>query len=69
MRETSALAQRITALGGSATHYVGEASAVVDHGALKGDRSSLITLMRIAEQTGKFADDAKSEQLIIRWVE
>jgi hypothetical protein len=38
-------------------------------GALKGDSRSLMTLMRIAEQTGEFDGDAKNEPLIIRWVE
>src|SRR3954447_5945080 len=38
-------------------------------GGLNGDSRSLTTLIRIAEQTGEFAEDAKNEQLIIRWVE
>jgi len=38
-------------------------------GALKGDGRSLMTLMRIAEQTGEFVDEAKNEPLIIKWVE
>ena len=38
-------------------------------GALKGDSRSLMTLMRIAEQTGEFDGDAKNEPLTIRWIE
>jgi hypothetical protein len=38
-------------------------------GALKGDSRSLMTLMRIAEQTGEFEGDERNEQLTIRWVE
>src|SRR4051794_12255628 len=38
-------------------------------GGLNGDSRSLTTLIRIAEQTGEFAEDRKNEQLIIRWVE
>ena len=38
-------------------------------GALKGDSRSLMTLMRIAEQTGEFDGDARNEPLIIRWAE
>ena len=37
-------------------------------GALKGDSRSVMTLMRIAEQTGEFDVDAKNEPLTIRWV-
>jgi Family of unknown function (DUF5681) len=36
-------------------------------GALKGESRSLMTLMRIAEQTGEFADGESSRELIIHW--
>src|SRR3954469_10802569 len=38
-------------------------------GGLNGDGRSMMTLMRIAEQTGEFAQDSKTEPLIIRFVE
>ena len=66
------LNEQIPLQDGTQTKKVTKAEALMRRlviAALKGDRSSLITLMRIAEQTGEFADDAKNEQLIIRWVE
>jgi len=38
-------------------------------GGLNGDGRSMMTLMRIAEQTGEFSENGKTEPLIIRWVE
>ena len=66
------LNEQIPLQDGAQTKKVTKAEAlmrrlVID--ALKGGSRSLMTLMRIAEQTGEFEDDAKNEQLIIRWVE
>src|SRR3954471_13927952 len=66
------LNEHIPLVDGSQSKNVTKGEAVMRRlviGALKGDSRSLMTLMRIAEQTGEFADDRKSEQLIIRWVE
>ena len=37
-------------------------------GALKGDTRSLVTLMRIAEQTGEFQDEVQKQPLTIQWL-
>ena len=66
------LNEQIPLIDGTQSKKVTKAEALMRRlviGVLKGDRSSLMTLMRIAEQTGEFADDARNEQLIIRWVE
>ena len=65
------LNEQIPLQDGTQTKKVTKAEALMRRlviGALKGDSRSLMTLMRIAEQTGEFADDAKNEQLIIKWV-
>jgi hypothetical protein len=66
------LNEQIPLQDGTQTKKVTKAEALMRRlviGALKGDRSSLMALMCIAKQTGEFADDAKNEQLVIRWVE
>lgn len=66
------LNEQIPLVEGSQSKKVTKAEALMRRliiGALKGDSRSLMTLMRIAEQTGEFADDQKSEPLIIKWVE
>jgi len=66
------LNEQIPLIDGNQSKKVTKAEALMRRlviGALKGDSRSLMTLMRIAEQTGEFMDDEKQEQLIIRWVE
>ena len=65
------LNEQIPLIDGNQSKKVTKAEALMRRlviGALKGDSRSLMTLMRIAEQTGEFADDEKNEQLIIKWV-
>jgi hypothetical protein len=65
------LNEQIPLIDGTQSKKVTKAEALMRRlviGALKGDSRSLMTLMRIAEQTGEFADDEKNEQLIIKWV-
>jgi hypothetical protein len=65
------LNEHIPLVDGTQSKNVTKAEALMRRlviGALKGDSRSLMTLMRIAEQTGEFADDEKNEQLIINWV-
>jgi hypothetical protein len=65
------LNEQIPLIDGNQSKKITKAEAIMRKlviGALKGDSRSLMTLMRIAEQTGEFADDAKNEQLIIKWV-
>src|SRR5215212_5596726 len=64
------LNEQIALQEGSESKKITKAEAIMRRlviGALKGDSRSLMTLMRIAEQTGEFQDDAKSEALTIRW--
>jgi hypothetical protein len=66
------LNEQIPLIDGNQSKKVTKAEALIRRlviSALKGDRMSLSTLMRIAEQTGEFAEDEKQEQLVIRWVE
>ena len=66
------LNEQIPLVDGSQSKKVTKAEALMRRlviGALKGDGRSLMTLMRIAEQTGEFVDEAKAEPLIVRWVE
>src|SRR3954453_9277178 len=56
------LNEQIPLMDGSQAKNVTKGEAVMRRlviGALKGDSRSLMTLMRIAEQTGEFADDGK----------
>ena len=65
------LNENIPLQDGSQSKTVTKAEALIRRlviGALKGDGRSLRTLMRIAEQTGEFQDDASCEPLTIRWV-
>jgi hypothetical protein len=65
------LNEQIPLIDGNQSKKVTKAEALIRRlviGALKGDRMSLMTLMRIAEQTGEFAEDEKQEQLVIRWM-
>src|SRR4051812_27672645 len=66
------LNEHIPLIDGTQSKSVTKAEALMRRlivGALKGDGRSLTTLMRIAEQTGEFAEDSKTEPLIIRFVE
>lgn len=66
------LNEHIPLIDGSQSKNVTKGEALMRRlviGALKGDGRSLTTLMRIAEQTGEFSEDGKTEQLIIKWVE
>jgi hypothetical protein len=65
------LNEQIPLIDGNQSKKITKAEAIMRKlviGALKGDSRSLMTLMRIAEHTGEFADDEKNEQLIIKWV-
>jgi hypothetical protein len=65
------LNEQIPLIDGNQSKKITKAEAIMRKlviGALKGDSRSLMTLMRIAEHTGEFADDEKDEQLIIKWV-
>src|SRR4051794_18814040 len=56
------LNEQIPLIDGSQSKNVTKGEAVTPRlviGALKGDSRSLMTLMRIAEQTGEFAEDGK----------
>jgi hypothetical protein len=65
------LNEQIPLLDGSQSKKVTKAEALMRRlviGALKGDSRSLMTLMRIAEQTGEFENDATGDQkLVIQW--
>src|SRR3954452_4803532 len=66
------LNEQIPLRDGTQSRTVTKAEALMRRliiGGLNGDSRSLTTLIRIAEQTGEFAEDRKNEQLIIRWVE
>ena len=59
------LNEQIPLQDGTQSRTVTKAEALMRRlviGALKGDSRSLMTLMRIAEQTGEFADDEKNER-------
>ena len=65
------LNEQIALQDGNQSRKVSKAEAIMRRliiGALKGDSRSLMTLMRIAEQTGEFQDDARSEALTIQWM-
>src|SRR3954464_9053172 len=65
------LNEQIPLRDGAQSRTVTKAEALMRRliiGGLNGDSRSLTTLIRIAEQTGEFAEEGKSEQLIIRWV-
>ena len=65
------LNEQIPLQDGTQTKKVTKAEALIRRlviGALKGDSRSLMTLMRIAEQTGEFQDDeTKNQPLVIQW--
>src|SRR5215212_1329610 len=66
------LNEQIPLRDGTQTKSVTKAEALMRRliiGGLNGDGRSMMTLMRIAEQTGEFSEDGKNEPLIIRWVE
>jgi hypothetical protein len=65
------LNEQIPLIDGNQSKKVTKAEALMLRlviGALKGDSRSLMTLMRIAEQTGEFDGEENNEQLIIKWV-
>src|SRR6478672_6647667 len=64
------LNEQIALQDGAQAKKVTKAEAIMRRliiGALKGDSRSLMTLMRIAEQTGEFEDD-KGTEVVIRWM-
>src|SRR3954464_9485021 len=64
------LNEQIALQDGTQSKKVTKAEAIMRRliiGALKGDSRSLMTLMRIAEQTGEFDEGGKNEPLLIRW--
>jgi hypothetical protein len=64
------LNEHIPLVDGAQSKKVTKAEALMRRlviGALKGDGRSLMTLMRIAEQTGEFEESARNEPLIIQW--
>ena len=65
------LNEQIALQDGNQSRKVSKAEAIMRRliiGALKGDTRSLVTLMRIAEQTGEFQDEIKKEPLTIQWL-
>lgn len=65
------LNEQIPLQDGAQTKKVTKAEALMRRliiGALKGDSRSLMTLMRIAEQTGEFENEAQSQPLTIQWL-
>src|SRR3954464_8590066 len=64
------LNEQIALQDGTQSKTVTKAEAIMRRliiGALKGDSRSLMTLLRIAEQTGEFDEGGKNEPLLIRW--
>jgi Family of unknown function (DUF5681) len=65
------LKEQISLREGSVTKKISKAEAVMRGlviGALKGDTRSVMTLLRIAEQTGEFEDDDKNTEIIVGWM-
>jgi hypothetical protein len=65
------LNEQISLQDGTQTKKVTKAEALMRRliiGAMKGDSRSLMTLMRIAEQTGEFESDIGNQPLTIQWV-
>src|SRR5689334_15300099 len=64
------LNEQIPLVDGNQSKNVTKAEALMRRlviGALKGDSRSIMTLMRIAEQTGEFETESSNEPLIIQW--
>jgi Family of unknown function (DUF5681) len=64
------LNEQISLQDGTQTKKVTKAEALMRRliiGAMKGDSRSLMTLMRIAEQTGEFESDIGNQPLTIQW--
>src|SRR5689334_18923380 len=64
------LNEQIPLVDGSQSKKVTKAEVLMRRliiGALKGDSRSIMTLMRIAEQTGEFETESSNEPLIIQW--
>ena len=65
------LNEQIPLQDGTQSKKVTKAEAIMRRlviGALKGDSRSLMTLMRIAEQTGEFENEATNGALTIQWM-
>lgn len=65
------LNEQIPLVDGTQSKSVTKAEALMRRliiGALKGDGRSLTTLMRIAEQTGEFENEAQNQPLTIQWL-
>jgi hypothetical protein len=63
--------EQIPLVDGSQSKKVTKAEALMRRlviGALKGDGRSLMTLMRIAEQTGEFENELNNQPLTIQWL-
>jgi hypothetical protein len=65
------LNEQIALQDGNQSRKVSKAEAIMRRliiGALKGDSRSLMTLMRIAEQTGEFENEPSNQPLTIQWL-
>ena len=66
------LNEQVALHDGNQSRQVSKAEAIMRRiiiGALKGDPRSVMTMMRIAEQTGEFqGDDGKNEPLTVHWL-